>query len=73
MQTVMKRPTTKKLISFDTPSQVERIQRAAKLKHWTFTRFVIEAAVAAATQTLMVKENGSKPLMAESNPLALNQ
>lgn len=67
----MKRPANN--IKFDTPSQMERIRRAAKLKHWSFNRFMIEAAVQAAEQILMANKNGSKPLMVESNPLALNQ
>lgn len=70
----MKRPVAKdKLVRFDSPSQVERVLKAAELKRWSFNRFMVEAAEYAANQILMANKNGSKPLIVESNPLALNQ
>jgi len=70
----MKRPTTDKLIRFDKKAQVEKIQRAAELKHWTFTRFVIQSALASADQILVASKNGEfDQLMVEPNPLTLNQ
>ncbi len=63
--------TTNKLIRFDSVAQIEKIERAAKIKKWNFTRFVIEAAMEAANH--VTANPVSEPLMVKRDHLPLNQ
>lgn len=57
-------------IRFDSKTDVEKIKKAAELKHWSFNRFVVEAAKIAASQIIAVPNKNSEQA---SDELALNQ
>ncbi|MBZ5574651.1 MAG: DUF1778 domain-containing protein [Acidobacteriia bacterium] len=65
----MKRPEMN--MRFDTRAQVETIRRAAKLRKWSFNRFVVEAAFEAAKS--LTANPPSEPLMVAKERPALNQ
>ncbi len=66
----MKRPTK---IRFETQAQMERIRRAAKLRKWSVSKFVVDAAEREAAKLLTTERKSSDPLMVERASPPLNQ
>jgi hypothetical protein len=58
-------------VIFDSVAQREKIRKAAKARKWSLSRFLVEAANAASSQS--VTTDASEQLIAKRDPLPLNQ
>jgi len=67
---MQKRPNIN--IRFDTKTQVERIRRAAKLRKWSFNKFVVDAAEGAADLELTKVQMKAEGMQFADDAVATN-
>lgn len=64
-------PRVTTTVVFDSAAQRDKIRKAAKARKWSLSRFLVESANSAASQS--VTTSGSEQLIDKRDPLPLNQ